>query len=322
MSFETGASTATQVANTTSNAEAILGLRLNENDTLAIAIGHQDEAVIGSRILMSALGLDFNRQQNPLHLMYGHQGESGDYGLGFFYSNMKNKVSGEAESSSGIQLGYGVGAWRVYSTYTLVNSVESAVNTKFDGDGYVAANIDYTGDTSQFYLRVVHFRAKALNTITNVESTSQEKQVLTLGLTDQTLKEDSQYFWGLELVSTTVNCRILASAVCDKKYTSALLPVWFGIEAEATSRITLRGSIKQTVLINQSKDEVGYSVGTFPNSTSARSDFSAGTNSTVVALGLGFKFSRVMIDGLLSAANTQQINGTNLLTQVGFTHHF
>ncbi len=321
VSLETGLSTVSATTtNTLSNAEGMVGVKLNDDDTVVVSVGHQDEAVIGSRALASQLGNNFMRQQNPLYVLWGHKGELNSYGVGLFYSNYRDKVSGEAESSSGVNLGLTMGAWRYYAIYTAVNSAETAANVKFEGAGYLSANVDYSGDSNQFYLRFV--RSVEKSSTSGIENSSNLIQVVRLGLTDSTFKDSSTYFWGSELVLTSVDCRVFGSVICNKKYTSSVLPVWFGIEAQATTWFVVRGTIKQTVFLNQSKDDVGYPAAAFQGTNGAVSETSAGTGTTVVSMGAGLMLRNIIIDGLLTGSTTQNLNANDLLSQLSLKYSF
>lgn len=321
ISLETGVTSSnTSTTNTSSNAEGLVGIELNNDDKLVVALGHQDEAVIGTRLLASQLGNDFLRQQNPVYILWGHKGELNSYGAGLFYSNYRDRVTGASEASSGINLGLTMGAWRYSVVYTFVNSAETALNTRFDGAGTISAHIDFVGDTNLFYLKLTSSSEKS-STLA-VENSSNSIQLMRLGLTDSTPKDTSTFFWGAEVASMLVDCRVKASATCKQKYTSTFLPVWLGLEAQLNSWFVLRGSVKQTVLINQSKDEVGYPAGTFAATNGASSEYAAGQGTTTSALGAGLMLRNVTIDGLLAASTTQSVNSANLLTQLGLKYSF
>jgi hypothetical protein len=320
-SFETGANpvSATTSAGLT-NAEGLFGYKSNSDDTIVVALGHQDEAVIGSRILAGQLGSSFLAQQNPVYVLWGHKGELNSYGVGFFYSNYRDRVSGATESSSGLNLGLTMGAWRFYGVATLVNSAENTLNEKFDGAGYLALNVDYSGDTNLFYLRLV--RSVEKTSTLGTENSSNYIQTVRLGLTDSTLQDDSTFFWGSEVVSTVADCRTRASVACNKKYTSTFLPVWLGVEAQAISWLAIRGSVKQTVMLNQSKDEVGFPTGAFAATNGGLSEYASGPGTTVVAMGVGIGLRNLTIDGLLAASTSQNLNSANFLTQLGLKYSY
>jgi hypothetical protein len=45
-------------------------------------------------------------------------------------------------------------------------------------------------------------------------------------------------------------------------------------------------------------------------------------NDTSVAMGIGLKFNRVVVDGVLSTATTQLVDASQLLSQVAVTYNF
>ncbi|AUN96923.1 hypothetical protein C0V70_02135 [Bacteriovorax stolpii] len=92
------------------------------------------------------------------------------------------------------------------------------------------------------------------------------------------------------------------------------LPVTFGFEADATSWLTLRGSVGQYVLLNNRKN------GTVKSSQA---------NSTTVNGGATLNFGKLAVDGLVGTTDGTGANGkkgvlstSNLLTRVGVTYNF
>ena len=147
-------------------------------------------------------------------------------------------------------------------------------------------------------------------------------QNLRLGFVDTSAKDGHDPFWGLELLTTGIDCKVKGSLKCQKTARSVAVPVWIGFETEATSWLKLRASIRQTVLFNQSKDDVGYpaSVSSVFNGTA--SEFAEGPNSTQMSIGAGLVFKNVNVDGSVQAANTQVFNFSNFLSQVSLKYHF
>ena len=97
--------------------------------------------------------------------------------------------------------------------------------------------------------------------------------------------------------------------------TTMQLPFVIGLEADAASWLTLRGSVTQTVLINDEKTT---------NGPTTVSDLSPGANNTNFSAGAGLKFASVTLDGTLFKAvgGSQTVNSANLLAQVGLTYNF
>jgi hypothetical protein len=97
------------------------------------------------------------------------------------------------------------------------------------------------------------------------------------------------------------------------KYTR--LPVTLGMEAEATSWLTVRGSISQNVIL-----------GTFTNAASKKI---TKTDSTNVAAGATLNFGKLKVDGTVgtldgagAAGEKGVLSTSNLLTRVGLTYNF
>ena len=93
------------------------------------------------------------------------------------------------------------------------------------------------------------------------------------------------------------------------------LPVTFGFEADATSWLTLRGSVGQNVILNNRK-----------NGANKSSD----ANTTTVNGGATLNFGKLAVDGLVGTTSSAGVAGTkngvlstsNLLTRVGVTYNF
>ena len=106
-------------------------------------------------------------------------------------------------------------------------------------------------------------------------------------------------------------------SVSEKTTTTLDLPLTVGMEVDAATWLTLRGSVTQTTLINSSKVE---------NATSTTAETAPGVSNTIAAIGAGLKFNKLTLDGslqgLTGSAATQDLNGNKLLTTVGVTYLF
>lgn len=120
---------------------------------------------------------------------------------------------------------------------------------------------------------------------------------LTVGALNSMKKDGADFFYGVSYVN---------NAVKDTNTTSTL-PVLVGIEADAASWLTLRGSITQNVLYSSDKDQ-GADADTVPHSTN-------------VAAGAGLKFNQAVLDITLNAAGTGNLN-SNLGANAGLTYMF
>ena len=322
VAFETGITKATSADD---NAEGMIVYSLKENNQIAVAFGHLDESVVDARNLINALsGSTFEMPQNPINIFYTVKDNITSYVFGVFYSNKNDKVALLNETSSGLNFGVEMGKLQINSVVTLKNSVETAAGKKFDGSGYWQTTATYLLDDSTVELTYITANAK-MSTVTGAVVTDNEshvKNVIMLGLADSIVKDDNDFFWGAQVISTLINCKINLSAGCDKSFTRTILPVWIGLEAQASDWLTFRGTIKQSFLINISKDDFGYPATAVSGATGAVSNVPTGSNDTVVSTGLGFKFKKITLDGSLSTGTTQILNMTNFLSQLGLTYNF
>jgi hypothetical protein len=96
----------------------------------------------------------------------------------------------------------------------------------------------------------------------------------------------------------------------DKTSTSTL-PMIFGIETDAASWLTLRGSVTQNVLLGSEK-----TTGSSPTGADSTD------HNTTVNAGMGFKFTKSTLDITLSSATTGAINGSSFGANAGMTYLF
>ncbi len=316
--FESGSADASASATLTSHAEGMVVRRWKEK-TYAVSLGHQNESVYRTRAFVNSLGYGFRLQQNPLHLFFAGETDEANWAVSALYSNFRDKVSGDKESSAGLAVAAEVGAWQFTAMSAFNNEVETAAN-KFDGSGGLSASLNYIGDNIEAFASFAREPVKA--EVAGVESEFHIIQTLRLGLVDSNTKEFNDLFWGGEINTTKVDCRRLSGTNCVQAYLNTTLPVWFGFESQAATWLKLRSSVKQTVLVNQSRDEVGYPAGFLAAATGGLSEFTNGPNSTTLNAGIGILFNRVTIDGTLTAATNQQLNLTNFINQVSLKYIF
>lgn len=87
-------------------------------------------------------------------------------------------------------------------------------------------------------------------------------------------------------------------------------PIVIGLENQAWDWMTIRASVRQNVLFDQTKNS---------NTTDLNTP-----NTTVVSAGTGFKWKRLLLDAVLAGAvaGTGNIDGNSLLTRAGLTYSF
>ncbi|MEK6628221.1 MAG: hypothetical protein AABY53_06310 [Bdellovibrionota bacterium] len=324
--LESGITAATSAQD---NSEAMLSYSLKKNDSenhrIAASFGHQEASVIEARQFIKGLsGTNIELQQNPLHLFYAVDDAVTSYAVGLFYSTKDEKLTGLKESSAGLSLGAEIGKFQISALYVSMNSVRAAGGKQFDGAGYLQAQASYLSDTTLFEFTFKTSRPKLTTEVGGVTTLTESHthDVATLGLADSNTLGENEFFWGGQVVSMRINCNHKASVVCNKIYTNTSVPAWFGIEAQATDWLVFRSAIKQSFLVNITKDDVGYPAAAISGATGAIVDLGAGANSTSVTAGVGLKFKNLTLDGVLSTASTQVLDARNLLSQLALTYGF
>jgi hypothetical protein len=286
---------------------------------MGLGLGHKSEnaSAFGLRSLM--LGT-VTEQQNPIELSYGMKSGDMTWAGTLVYSNFNDKVNEVKENSMGVRLGALMGAWDFSLGLGLGNEVKDAVNDKdFKGTIGVSLYAGYVMNSMYYFGEVVLAGAKIDTQTTGAQTDKANQTKITVGAIESVKKDGNEFFYGAKLVSTTFKNE-KTSAATEQKVNSLVLPVTVGLEAEATSWMTLRGSLTQNVLISQSKTDVG---GTTAIETAP------GANTTVAAIGAGLKFNKVTLDGTLEGLTTsaagaasQDLDGNEVLTTVGLTYMF
>lgn len=325
VSFESGKTTATS---TSDNAEALTKFSLNDSSKLLVAIGHKDETVQSQRrFLNAAAGTTYVSQQNPVEVIYGIKDSSGQiWSIGGYYSQFKDKIADNNEGSAGLRLAASHGDFKWKLNLGITNKVQNTTDGTFTNQPYGNLGLRYQTDShNKFAFDYTTWKVK-MDAVNGTETQSHDYQNIKLQYVNTVAQDGNDLFFGISIDSTD-----LKNKINDKKLTRLALPVWMGFEYNANEMFTLRGSIKQT-LFAQSKDENGYAAysadGAFggPNT-----EMAAEPNNTEVAVGLGWKFNKLIIDGtlagLVNKASTpgtgaQQVNSNSLLAQAGVTYNF
>jgi hypothetical protein len=228
------------------------------------------------------------------------------------YSNYNDKVASEKESSAGIRLGARGSNWDAKMGIGLLNTYENAA-AKFKGTLGLSAGAGYWMEDMYYngYVEMAGFKAED---VAGVELRKLDTMTISLGALKSTKKDGNELFYGIGLSSVGTK---IDNAGVETKQNSLFLPITLGMEVDAASWLTLRGSVTQSTLIANSKTEVG---GT------AAAETSPGLNNTVASVGAGLKFNKLTLDGslqgLTGGAATQPLSGNTLLGQVGVTYLF
>ncbi|AZZ35689.1 hypothetical protein CIK05_02360 [Bdellovibrio sp. qaytius] len=311
VTIESGLTATTPATGTTSasGTEALV-IRSMGDAKWALSLGHDDETVLAQRAGANSIA-GFTggvSQQNPFELTYGMKAGDLAWAATLAYSNFNNKVAESKESTTNVKFGAATSSWDASVDLGVMSKTESGTGTtkdEFKGKSNVAVRGGYWVSSDMYtYGEVVNGGFE----VTNGPAAAVEvkNQAIKIGAINTMKNDGNEFFWGAAIESTQVK-------VDDAKDTSLSLPFIIGLEANAASWLTLRGSITQNVLIQNEKSD---------NGTATTAELAPGLNSTAFAAGAGLKLGKLSLDGSLLANNTQTVNSANLLGTVGLTYAF
>lgn len=274
-------------------------------------------AVAGTTALTDT---SLRRLENPVNLLYGVKIGDLEWGFNAYYaaSERKTGTSANKKEAMGVSAGVRADRWNADLVVGLGAKVEdngANPNQEFKGTTSVKIGGEYAvNDDLLTYASAQNFGGKLTNSA-NVESLDMDHMGFELGAESKIKSDVVHFFYGAALQSITEKNKANAAPV--EKVEVLRLPLYFGFEADATSWLVLRASLRQNFLLNSVKA-----------STAANSDAN-NDDSTVAALGAGFKFGKLLVDGSLSAGTTGNLNfndGTggsgNFMSQVAATYMF
>lgn len=311
VNLESGATGGVSATAQNANAEGSI-LRTMGDAKMGLSLGHQsaDASSWGLRSNATVAGLRAN-QQNPIEFTYGAKSGDMNWAGTFVYSNYNNKTAGatlEKETSTGLRFGAAAGDWDATASLGLTNTANILNGNKFTGTMALSLDGGYKMDTMYFFGNLTTAGAKE-ETSAAVEAMKVSQQNLSLGVVNSHKKDGNELFYSVALNQMSTS-KTLAPAA-ETKDTALMLPITIGLEVDALSWMTLRGSVSQSTLINNTKNE-----------SAPASEFAPGANSTTVAFGAGLKFNKLTFDGAVLAGGAQTINTTSLLAQAGMTYWF
>lgn len=312
-SGKTDLSLATDNAN--QGAEGLM-IRSMGDAKIVLGLGHDDATVFENRKATQGT-LALRGQQNPLLLGYGMKSGDLNFAGTLYYSKFENKLTTtpEKEDSMGLNLGASSGAWWASLGLGLTDKWSSTTGNEYKGKSNIAVAAGYdVSEELYVYADIKTGGYKA--TVATVDTLDVSKTNITVGAVSSRKKDGTEVFYGIALASVSEKDAKTSVSTDDTETTKLEMPLIIGMEADANSWLTLRGSIKQDVLLVDNEKTTAGSATT--------SETSPGRNSTTFAAGAGLKFNKVTIDGslLATAGQEQIINGNNLLGTVGLTYNF
>ena len=270
-------------------------------------------------------------QSNPLQLTYASKAGDISWGAGLFYLGNDYKTaqnftaySGQVEQNiAGLLLGANNGVWDAQLRVGLMGETKttaiSTTNTaasqlgisagstlEVNSTGSLKASGGYLMDTMYFY-GGYDMRTGEVKTTGGGKIVDATKNILNVGVINSHKKDGVDFFYGAEVVMTTTE-----DDEANTKVESTNVPLIIGVEADATSWMTLRASVKQPLSLLSSTKSKGSS------STSV-------ADGTVTALGAGFKWGKATIDTVVSTGtdgNFGTDSGGDIFGQASVTYNF
>lgn len=270
----------------------------------------------------------FQKRSNDLDLFFG--GDMGvEWGARLKYSNSKNEPGGTALETkhSALELGLGMvmGDLNAYVNYVINDEYENVgtatAGVTAENDGTMNLGVGYKWMDYTFF---VDYDKKGLEYVggTGVAANTTEDSTLTVGAGyTKEVSSTSRMFADISFKSRKLEDTDGTTAGNNLEVKRSTLPVTVGFETDATSWLTVRGSISQNVFINSQK----VTQGTTPEAKSTIA------NSTSVQAGATLNFGKLMIDGMIgtNGVDGQNNNATNgvldtdrILTQVAVHYWF
>lgn len=255
----------------------------------------------------------FLRQDNALDLFIG--GDAGlQWGARLHYANSKDEPTGgikRKNTAFGLGLGVVMGAAEGYANVDISDKSEgNSAAGGLAGDQYKAKPSFTVGGSYEWsgYTFFAEFsNAKADMTLGTAKATAKDTEIRVGAGRIWEINPTARVLADASIVSSTEKEE--AGGTTDKTK-NLLLPVTFGFEADATSWLTLRGSVGQNVILNNKKVE-GTGAG---KSTNA--------NTTTVNAGATLNFGKLAVDGAIGTTKAGSLNTDELLSRVGVTYNF
>ena len=263
----------------------------------------------------TAAAATYLNQDNALDLFFA--GDMGiKWGAKLHYASSKNEVLSATQTKKntafGLGLGVEMGAAQAYLDLDLSDKSTGAAAAgdewKLKPSYLVGGSYEWNGTT--FFANY----------------SASKYEVKPAAGTTATTKDSNITFGAGRIMEINPSARIMTDAkvvlttnqVTAGKAKTQNLPVTLGMEADATSWLTLRGSVSQDVVLNTTKNTAGK------KATDA--------NSTNVNAGATLNFGNLKVDGVVGttgssrAATTASEQGVlatdNLMTRVGVTYKF
>jgi hypothetical protein len=253
-------------------------------------------------------------ERNPWNLLYARKMGDMKIGFNFHYSKSEVKtttVAATAGPAKSDVMGFSIGAKQDAWDAALVMGLSGNSSVDVTGGTYKMKQKSNMKLHGGYYMDTVYLNASyktASGTVDNTTATTldADQTTMSIGAIDTLKKDGANFFYGI-----SYDNQVTKNNLTSTKTDNTSLPLIVGIEAEAASWLTLRGSAKQdTGLLGGNKTDAG---------TDSNAD------ATTVAAGVGLKFNKFTMDGTLASTGGKLFDGlgTNGVTaNTSLTYNF
>ena len=247
-----------------------------------------------------------------------------EWGARLTYANAKTEGTVERKRNTlGLALGMNMGDLSAQADLLLADKAEgiTATDDTFEQDLGLDLAVDYRMGDSTFHIG--YMKAGAENTVSGTLEVEASESILELGYARMMeVSSTSRWFYSAEYQMMKAEVTDKNGSTDTSETKGSQLPVTIGFESDATSWLTLRGSITQNVLIGSTENE-------FTGGGTANGQSAALVDLTTVRLGATLNFGKLMVDGVIGTgtggATTTQAGRLNLdqvMTRVGVHYWF
>ncbi len=309
------------------NSEGGFVTSLGADQKLGFYIGRKSQFTTLARSIGGFLG-----QENTVEVMYGSKAGPLAWGTSFNYSasDKKGSATKQKQNAMGVRLGVVAANWDAYALIGLGSTADGATKAGLaDADAtyrgttgykigggywlntmYLHGNMYQDGAKLEYQATIPGGYAGFVNSKMNVE-----QRHIEVGVIDTIKSDNSTFFYGVSYNVDTADNKEQTTETSDPyKLEKTSMPFLIGMEVEANSWMTVRGSIKQNILLGE-KEYKG-------------ADANTTDNNTVANAGVGFKWNKVSLDATIAKAltpasgSTANITVDNFLSNASLTYMF
>lgn len=260
-----------------------------------------------SNALRAAAGLTGANEKNNIDAFVG--GDAGlKWGANLGYAKESNEVraSGASSESMRTRLGVIMGDTQAYANVNLINNAKGtdATGNKFEGKLGYQVGVIHAWEGNSLFVDYRDFKGQSLVAANSTKEDIHLQQLQAgIGrverLNDKTnLFTRANFAWAKvandRAAATTFGGACTGTGVGCKDYKTTRVPVVVGLETEATSWLTLRGSVGQVVWGNEE----------------AKNDQRTIAQNTIINAGATLKFGELSVDGVIGNNDATGTIGT------------